>query len=105
MNKVANKIWASQRYTQLIHEYIDRSILPPPLILLSYVFKIIFKIYKFIYDKHSSLNETNLKKSKFSKLLVEKKQRFRKINTDQHKLIEWYENMSQEFFCQSTEKW
>lgn len=105
MNKVAKKIWASQRYKQLIDEYIDRPILPPPFILLTFVYKIILKCIELVYNRYKRNHQPNSTKSTCIKLIFDTKPKYKKITTDREELIDWYENMAQEFFCQYTEKW
>jgi hypothetical protein len=40
INSKAEKYWKFKRYKVLIDEYQERSILPPPLILISYLIKL-----------------------------------------------------------------
>jgi hypothetical protein len=66
VNKEAKRIWASQRYKVLIDEYIDRPVLPPPFIIISYLFRILFKIISLFHNPTSvsdisSANEKKLK--------------------------------------------
>ena len=63
----SEKIWKYQRYKMLINVYIDKSILPPPFILISYIAKLLVLIitffdwetYKMIFEKpkrHESIS-------------------------------------------------
>jgi hypothetical protein len=44
VNADAGNIWASNNYYFLIDEYIDKPTLPPPLIIISYIFRFILYI-------------------------------------------------------------
>ena len=107
MNKDAKRIWASQRYKELIDEYIDRPILPPPLHLLSFIFNGFIALIEFIKNRKTHPSSEQVKPNFFSKLLKPSKQKYSQIknDSDRKELIEWYENMAQEFFCQYSENW
>ena len=115
MNKDAKRIWASQRYKVLIDEYIDRSILPPPFHLLSFILNSFLRLIESIQNqkrgrKTDPQNDTSYEESKTSfckKLITPLKQKYSKIekDIDRKQLVDWYENMAQEFFCQHLEKW
>ena len=118
MNKDAKRIWASQRYKELIEEYIERSILPPPFHLLSFILNSFLGLIECIQIKkdrrthpiknnQNSTNSVEPKTSFCKKLITPLKQKYSKIenNTEKEELVDWYENMAQEFFCQYTEKW
>jgi hypothetical protein len=44
VNADAGNIWASNNYYFLVDEYIDKPTLPPPLIVISYIFRFILYI-------------------------------------------------------------
>lgn len=109
VNKDAKRIWASQRYKELIDEYIDRPILPPPFHLLSFIFNGFIGLIEYIQNRNRKTHPSSeqVKSNFFSQLLKQSNQKYSKIRnySEREELIEWYENMAQEFFCQYSENW
>jgi hypothetical protein len=108
VNKDAKRIWASQRYKELIDEYIDRPILPPPFHLLSFILNGFIGLIERIKNRNRKTHPSSepVQSNFFSKLFKPSKQKYSKKNDgEREELIEWYENMAQEFFCQYSEKW
>ena len=104
VNKEAKKIWAFQRYNELIHEYIDRPILPAPFIILSFIYKIILELIR-LCCRNTQVHASNEQLNKLPRRLFTKiKRKYINISANKKKdLIEWLQSMSEEFYFQKIE--
>ena len=111
VNRDAGRIWASKNYHILIDEYIDKPTLPPPLIIISYVFRFIRRIFEkgnkgnrspffnFMFQKVVE-NESNYAISFCLYFLLLLNYFYLETIKQQEEIDQWVTHMSEEFYLQ-----
>ena len=111
LNKKSKLIYKYQSYKFLIDDYIDRPILPPPFIIISFTFSIIIKLIEFCKKKSPSNNKIdpeNIERYSRKVRASENKKRYyilvKREGIDED-FKNWYREMTSGFFPEYIKKW